>query len=330
MFSSNKDESKLKLIDFGLATWMMKQKKGHKSVLNGIKSRVGTIIFMAPEVINPPYNYKCDLWSAGVILYIMVCGYPPFFGDTEYDTVNKILDYDFNYDEDIWNVVTPELKDMINHLLAPEDERFNAEEALNHEWILKHEMDDQSLNRDLPNHLNRIKKFQTYKRLKKIILTYFCTRLQDSKLIDETSMFEWLDKNNDGVISIDELKSSFGLESKDLKAVIGSVETDNINSIFPNLSKNGVISYTEWISAAKDWKNTMNEKMIKNAFAIFDLDSDGQVNWEDLREVLGNEQTIENNVSKMWKEIIDEIDSDGDGKIQIDDFMKLFESKLSF
>lgn len=72
MFASEKDDAKIKLIDFGLATRLTKHKKGHKSVLNGIKSRVGTIIFMAPEVIKQDYSYKCDLWSAGVILYILI------------------------------------------------------------------------------------------------------------------------------------------------------------------------------------------------------------------------------------------------------------------
>lgn len=92
MFTSEKDDAKVKLIDFGLATSPVKLEKGTKSQVHGIKSRVGTIMFMAPEVIKQDYNYKCDLWSAGVILYILVCGYPPFFGDSEYDTVNKILD----------------------------------------------------------------------------------------------------------------------------------------------------------------------------------------------------------------------------------------------
>lgn len=135
MLTSEKEDAKVKLIDFGLATRLNDEMKGHKSVVNGIKSRVGTIMFMAPEVIKQHYNYKCDLWSAGVILYILVTGYPPFYGDNEYDIISKILDYDYNYDHDIQNVITPELRDLIDHLLVPESERLNAEEALNHEWI---------------------------------------------------------------------------------------------------------------------------------------------------------------------------------------------------
>lgn len=75
----------------------------------------------------------------------------------------------------------------------------------------------------------------------------------------------------------------------------------------------------------------MNSTMIKDAFNVFDLDHDGSIGWEELKEVLCNEQEgISSNMNNIWKEMVAEVDQDGDGKIQIDDFMKLFESKLSF
>lgn len=195
MFTSEGEDAKVKLIDFGLATRPEKREKGGKSEVHGIKSRVGTIMFMAPEVIRQDYNYKCDLWSAGVILYILVSGYPPFYGDSEYDTVNKILDYDFGFDQDVWNVVTPELKDLINHLLCAESERYNAEEALEHDWFKKHETNDESLSKEIPHCIKQIKKFTTFNRLKKILLTYFCTRMQNSKVVEAADMFKFLGKN---------------------------------------------------------------------------------------------------------------------------------------
>ena len=251
-------------------------------------------------------------------MYILICGYPPFYGETEYDTISKILDYDFNFDHDIWNVVTPELKDMINNLLVPEDERFNAQEALDHEWIKKHEMDDKILSQKLPNYVQRMRKFQTYNHLKRIILTYFCSRMQESKIIKEAEMFEFLDKNNDGVLDLDELKEKINLTSKDFTKIYETIDAD----------KNGVIDYTEWLAAAKDWSNGVTSNMIKDAFKMFDLNSDGEIGWEDLRDVLYDEQNQSGEVSKIWKKMVAEVDSDNDGKIKIDDFMKLFESKL--
>ena len=310
MFASEKDDAKIKLIDFGLATRLTKHKKGHKSVLNGIKSRVGTIIFMAPEVIKQDYSYKCDLWSAGVILYILIWGQAPFYENDEYETISKILDYDFEFTQDIWNVVTPELKDMINHLLVPEDERFSAEEALNHEWIIKHEMDNLNLSLELPNYLKRFKKFQNFKRLKKIILTYFSTRLQDSKIIRETEMFQYLDKNKDGVIDIEELRSSIK-GAKDVHDDWDSGENSmNFNStVFSDLIQtiwqNGAITYTEWIAGAKDWNNST---MIEDAYKTFDIDSEEHIDIQKLKEMLKNDQDLEESVKKIWKDLFDKFD----------------------
>ena len=207
---------------------------------------------------------------------------------------------------------------MINHLLVPEDERFTSQEALEHEWIKKHELDDKILSQKLPNYLQRMRKFQSYNQLKKIILTYFCTRLQDSKIINEAEMFEFLDKNNDGVLDLDELKANVNLTSKDFTKIYEAIDAD----------KNGVIDYTEWLAAAKDWSGGITPSMIKDAFNVFDLNSDGEIVWEDLRDVLNSDQEHDGEVSKMWKQMLADVDSDKDGKIKVDDFMQLFESKL--
>lgn len=108
-------------------------------------------------------------------------------------------------------------------------------------------------------------------------------------------------------------------ESKDIKTIYEAIDTD----------KNGVIDYTEWLAAAKDWSGLMDTSMIKEAFNAFDLNANGEIGWEELREVLANEQDQEDGMSKMWKDMVDEVDSNGDGKIDIDDFIKLFKSKLS-
>jgi calcium-dependent protein kinase len=57
-----------------------------------MKSRVGTVFFMAPEVLLGNYDERCDLWSAGALLYMLLCGYPPFFGDTTEKIYDAILE----------------------------------------------------------------------------------------------------------------------------------------------------------------------------------------------------------------------------------------------
>jgi calcium-dependent protein kinase len=93
---------------------------------------------MAPEVIMKQYSCACDLWSAGVILYIMLAGYPPFYGDNDIEVFEKVINYQYDFDDDVWNEVSDEAKDLITKLLAPSPERLDAKQALGHPWIMRY------------------------------------------------------------------------------------------------------------------------------------------------------------------------------------------------
>jgi calcium-dependent protein kinase len=82
---------------------------------------VGSCFYMAPEVIRKNYNRSCDLWSAAIILYIMISGYPPFAGETDEDTINQILEGEviFDEEEESWQRVSEQSKDLIEKLLTP-------------------------------------------------------------------------------------------------------------------------------------------------------------------------------------------------------------------
>ena len=97
-----------------------------------MNSIVGTIYYMAPEVLEKNYDEKCDVWSAGVILYIMLCGKPPFFGKTDLETAQKIIkmDYDFNSKE--WNKISKGAKDLISSIFVKNVDRPSSQEILGH------------------------------------------------------------------------------------------------------------------------------------------------------------------------------------------------------
>ena len=100
-----------------------------------MSSRAGTPYYMAPEVLNGNYNLSCDMWSAGCMLYILLCGYPPFYGESDFEIYEMVKKYEFDFDGVEWDDVSSDAKDLILKLIIKEESRITAEEALQHRWV---------------------------------------------------------------------------------------------------------------------------------------------------------------------------------------------------
>lgn len=105
LFENNREGALIKIIDYGLSTNYLEDminepliEGKRKKVLAKLQTCAGTSLYMAPEVINKKYSNLCDIWSAGVILYIMLCGYPPFYGDNDMEVFQKILNYEYDFE----------------------------------------------------------------------------------------------------------------------------------------------------------------------------------------------------------------------------------------
>lgn len=109
IFEKLGEEENLKIIDFGTA-W-----KIHPGEI--LKLKLGTPYYMAPEVIMKEYTNKCDVWSCGIILYIMLCGYPPFNGSTDEKIQYWILNRDLHFDDEEWGDISMSVKDLIVKML---------------------------------------------------------------------------------------------------------------------------------------------------------------------------------------------------------------------
>ena len=130
---------------------------------------VGTPNYISPEVLKGKYNQKCDIWSAGVILYAMLSGTFPFKGKSDKDIYKSILRKKYEYPDKIWKSISKEAKDLIDHMLCSEDIRYSAEQVLNHSWFSK-----EFLNLKHMISKSNIMELQNYKRtndFKRFILT---------------------------------------------------------------------------------------------------------------------------------------------------------------
>lgn len=118
----------IKIIDFGFAHCFFDNDE--------YQPRAGTAYYMAPEVIMKNYNETCDIWSCGVILYIMACGKQPFYGATQEEVLREVKNALITFTGDNWVGVSPEVKDLIRRMIRyPPTARATAREAYSHIWM---------------------------------------------------------------------------------------------------------------------------------------------------------------------------------------------------
>ena len=121
------ENNPLKIIDFGLS-----QDLNIKKILS---SKVGTAYYVSPEILQGKYSEKCDVWSAGVILYVLLSGEPPFNGPSDIAIYKKIAQMKYDFPEKKWANISDEAKDLIKHMIAPEFERYTARQVMEHPWM---------------------------------------------------------------------------------------------------------------------------------------------------------------------------------------------------
>lgn len=145
LFETKDNDSDLKIIDFGLSKIVNPAIRtvdsgltaGRGKQLNRMDTRAGTPNYISPEVLAGNYGIDCDLWSAGCILYILLCGYPPFYGDDDQEILQMVAKGKYDFDGEEWDDISKEAKDLIKKLICKPERRLTASEALDHKWFKK-------------------------------------------------------------------------------------------------------------------------------------------------------------------------------------------------
>eukprot|EP01027_Heterolobosea_sp_BB2_P016967 GEZU01024076.1.p1 GENE.GEZU01024076.1~~GEZU01024076.1.p1 ORF type:complete len:331 (+),score=90.96 GEZU01024076.1:85-1077(+) len=155
LYEDERDDSDIKITDFGLA----KIAKGEML----LKTACGTPNYVAPEVLlNEGYDSAVDMWSVGVILYILLCGFPPFYSESTPELFDQIISGRYDFPEEYWGKISPSAKDLINKLLQVDpSKRYTPEQALNHPWIK-----DAQNEAEMPQVIEELKKFNARRKFK--------------------------------------------------------------------------------------------------------------------------------------------------------------------
>lgn len=322
MFGDKTDFESLKMIDFGLSTFFKQKhskqekenvktdKSGRKRSKRSMRTKAGTSYYVAPEVLMGEYDEKCDVWSAGVILYILLSGYPPFGGSNDWEILLAVKRGKYSFKGSEWKHVSESAKDLIRNMLCPVEKRYSAAEVLKHSWF---EKDSPDVKGEI--NLSKLKDYVKANRLKKVVLNYIVTQTDESEIKDLIKLFNKLDVNGDGELTKEEfikgLKNSKG-NAKQLSDIFQKIDFD----------KSGSISYTEFVSALISKEIYFKEAKLKQAFQLFDKDGDGQITFDELRSILGNECNVAF-TDQYWKDLVKVADLNGDGFIDYSEFLQL-------
>jgi calcium-dependent protein kinase len=296
----------LKCIDFGLSC-AFTPGEVHSA-------RVGTPWYMAPEVMLQSYGPEVDMWSCGVIMYIMLCGYPPFL--TAAHTSRGIL----TFKRDDWNDISPCAKVLVRETLRVEaPNRFTAEQALHNEWIsLTAPRADAGAEEKLPaQFVDNLRSFHILSKLKKIALRIAAGHLSAGQTANLREAFLALDQNGDGLLSKDELQE--GLEQVGLERRLSHLSS----VVFPEVDADGsgFVDYTEFLAVALDQPSLAEQpEACRWAFDAFDQDGDGTITKEELELLLANSSGTGAIGVELAAECFRALDTNGDGRIEFDEF----------
>ena len=310
---AKKEYFTIKVIDFGTSG---KMKKGQR-----YNEVIGTPFYIAPEVLNNNYDEKCDLWSCGVILYAMLSGEPPFYGESDEEIYSQILNTKVKFNQPIWENISSEAKDLIQKLLTKNHKyRLSAVEALKHPWIQN--IDEKRINFLSIETLNAIVtnlyKYNAVQILQQASIAFIVHNLISRNMTKELrKCFIQFDTNGDGRLDKKELINGLKMvhSRNDLEK-----EVDRVMKII-DVDGNGFIEYEEFLRASIDINKILTDENIKIVFKLFDANNTGKITPMELKRVMDiNTADVSDEV---WAQIIDDIDLDKDGVISFHEFKQM-------
>lgn len=325
LFLTKSEEAPIKIIDFGLS----RHKDNDDDIM---KTKVGTPYYVAPEVLRREYTEACDVWSIGVITYILLCGYPPFYGDNDAEIFNSVKIGEFDFPSPEWNDISKSAKQFVTALLQVDPcKRPTARQAMQQPWITKHApttlvqcpcqaLDTKDRTKILSSQSIRGTTFQKYyalQKLKKKALLTIAKHLSHDEVGSLEDIFRQVDEADEGVMSLTEIHDAILREKlpPEIQAELVAMKEDL------SLSDDDTLNWKAFLAATIDKNLVMREDKIRFAFDHF-LHSENKdyLTLTDFESIFdGDSQGVE--VFKF-------LDTDVDGKVSFDDFRAAMEEYI--
>ncbi|KAM3143654.1 hypothetical protein pb186bvf_004150 [Paramecium bursaria] len=308
------DDIQLKAVDFGFSLLFVDDyiKKIKGQVVE--TSRQGKLYYIAPEILQGRCNETCDIWSAGVMLHVLLTGVLPFNGTNDLEIIQSIQDYSINIKLD------GTVQDLLKKVLQPVEKRISILDILKHPWILDQGSDQAEF---LNINFNEMKLLTKQNQLKKIMMNYISEQVIDTEALKSLyKKFEDEDLNNQGFLSIEQVQNSFKQSGylQEFHEVIAYLQYD----------EDGVIIQCLQIDLQNQIKEKMiylQEERIYLAFKKFDISCNGKISNENLWKILTTNEQFKHLSKEFCQSLIVEVDKNNDGEIDYLEFIDMFFKK---
>ena len=308
----------VKLIDFGCSKYFANKKK-HKR-LSGI---IGSTLYCSPEVVDDLYDEKCDEWSCGVLMYMLLCGEPPFQGNSEEEIFEKIKKCDYNFKPAEFKDVSDNCKDLIRKLLEPKKrKRIKASEALRHPFFTTFFNPNKAMTQN--KDLNILKNLINYKKgISKFHETIFAFLCNNFISIDEEkklrAVFRYVDKEEQNLINKKNLKLA-------LNEININISEDEYNNIFKQLdgNQNDIVEYQEFLRATCDKNTLLTEENLKNTFLALSGGEEKEfITANDIKKFIFHDSNIQ---EQIFNEYLEQFGMKIDDKINFEQFYNMIKN----
>ncbi|KAJ4760728.1 Calcium-dependent protein kinase [Rhynchospora pubera] len=305
LLATKDEDAMLKATDFGLSVFI-EEGKVYRDI-------VGSAYYVAPEVLRRNYGKEIDVWSAGVILYILLSGVPPFWAETEKGIFDAILEGEIDFESPPWPSISSSAKDLVRKMLTQDPKkRITSAQVLQHPWLREGEASDKPIDSAV---LSRMKQFRAMNKLKKMALKVIAENLNEDEIKGLKQMFINIDTDGSGTITYEELKAGLAklgstLTEAEVKQLMEAADVDG----------NGSIDYVEFITATMHRHKLERDEHLYKAFNYFDKDNSGYITRDELEAALLEHEMGD---ATAIKEIISEVDTDNDGRINYEEFVAM-------
>ena len=328
IFVDKSPTSEMKMIDFGFSRTYLSSDR--------IAAVVGTCYYMAPELLAGDYTFKADMWSLGVIAYMLMTGLCPFSGErgdsSDFGIAQSIRMFARReakqrqaFREELGAHVSPEAVDFVLRLIvSDEHERYDTLQAMHHPWIQGgkvHGLDGAASGAEgdgtpaeaeaMRTTVGRLREFRRFGALKRAAMLAISFTMDDAQLEQMKAAFEAIDSAHNGVITFPEFSK--------ILAQHGIRDREEVRGYFEALDQDHtqVIKYSEFLAAAVDEKQALTDARLHDAFLRLDVDHSGSISVANLADLLGDKYS-----KSEIEAAIAAVDVDHSGTIDWPEFLR--------